>query len=103
MSQHSEDPETCLTAPAGTFGKVSCFHYFVFHEAWSLVSMGPAESDLDLYKQCLDLIIASIGRLYSTEEHPQLLVLYHTRAVLEQGDLESQQHFLLLENNIVAR
>lgn len=81
---------------------VGSLHHILFRDALQRVAQGPDTiEDLPAYEEDVDCVIQGISRLYKNPRHPHLLRFYHTKAALQQGNLDQQLHFLEHERNVL--
>lgn len=85
----------------GADNVIGCFHHAAFRMSWQTMEEGPSPENLFVYACAIEDMIQSITRLNSDPRNPNLLELYHIRAELETGNVESQQHYLELERAVM--
>mmetsp|Transcript_24995 Transcript_24995/g.70234 ORF Transcript_24995/g.70234 Transcript_24995/m.70234 type:complete len:506 (+) Transcript_24995:46-1563(+) len=85
------------------------FHFANFDLAWASWLQGPdfeaenSAEELEDYTAATDRVIECIVRWSGSELHPQLLPVYHSRALLAHGDLDGQRCFLDLERAVLKK
>lgn len=85
------------------------FHFAKFQLAFQAWLDGPdfdtdcSVEEIECYTAAVDRVIACLTRWCGSEFHPQLLSVYHARALLAHGDLDAQRCFLDLERAVLSR
>lgn len=103
VDENLEQAQEELEKSEGLIGR---FHYVRFEIAWACWAEG-AHLSLDNriveQRSLVDYLIESLRRLWGSDVHPQLLQLYHARAMLTPDDINSQRCFLDLECATIRR
>lgn len=104
-----EDAEEAQANASSFEGVLSRFHYAAFVLVWASWTDGPdleTQSNverLEDYLATTEQVLECLTRLCGGSLHPQLLQIYHARALLAHGDLNAQRYFLDLERKVLQR